>query len=773
MKRLGILKVFALIFFFMLLGASLLTYFAFRSSLPGKKDVSRLPGLRSEVIINWDKWGIPHIKADNERDLFLASGFVQARERLWQMELIRRMAHGRLAEILGKPGLRFDIRSRVLGIPLAIERDYQKLSEEMKELLEAYARGVNACIDSIKWNWPPEFIILRYRPEPWRVEDTLAVKHVLAMSLAADLTSELPRMNIMKLTGRRGLEVLEPGIDFPPDPEVRLDLLFLSSLDQPTPAGSNNWVISGNLTESGQPLLANDPHLAISLPPIWMEMSLEGPDYKVSGVTIPGAPMVVIGHNQYIAWGVTNSYVDVQDIYVEQVDWNKESYFRKGEWKPFVFRREEVKIRGEKEPLVMKVRWTEEGPMLTPFLLNCEMPVTLRWTIYEGDRTVYGLYLVNKARNWTEFSHAIQLFENPSQNFVYADIYGNIGYYLSGKIPVRKKETAVYPYPGWREDSTWTGYLAEEDKPNQFNPPSGFIVTANSSLYPEGYAHYLGYDWISPDRKERIAELIQARPKHSVETVMAIQNDVYSRRAERLKKVLNQIRLSDPVAEEARKLLVQWNGEVRGGLAPAIYEVFWERLQDLTFRDDFRTYYEQIAEYFRVKEAGLERILDRPDSIWFDNRETGKVETREEIFEKAMLETLAYLKKKFGRNQEKWDWSRLHSLHYRHLLGRKWFLGFFNAGRFPMIGDGTTVRASFGTEGYETTGGASCRLIVDLADLDRSVAVITSGQSGHFLSPHYKDQISLYLNSLYHPWSFSESAVSRVKERVERLVPEQ
>ena len=772
MKVLKVFRIVLLVALFMLLGASILIYFLFRSSLPDRKDSVTIPGLSSEVIVSRDKWGIPHIKADNEQDLFLATGFIQARERLWQMELIRRLAYGRLSEILGKPGERFDVRSRVLGIPLAIERDYQKLPVEMKELLSAYARGVNAYLGSLKWNWPPEFMILRFRPEPWRVEDTLAIKHVLAMELAADLTSELPRMNIMKLTGHRGLEVLEPNIDFAPDPEVRLDLLFLGELERPILAGSNNWVISGSLTESGQPLLANDPHLAISVPPIWMEIDLESPDYKVSGVTVPGVPLVIIGHNQYIAWGVTNSYLDVQDIYVEQVNWDNESYFRKGEWKPFTFRKEIVKIRGEKEPRIMNIRWTEEGPMLNPFLLNCEMPITLRWTIYEGDQTVYGLYLINRARNWTEFCQGVRLFENPSQNFVYADIAGNIGYYLSGKIPVRKKETAVYPYPGWWDDSLWTGYLAEEDKPNQFNPPAGFIVTANSDLYPEGYQHYLGYDWLSSDRKERIKELIAARPKHSLESLMAIQNDVYSRRAERVKKVLNQIRLSDPAAEQARKILVQWDGEVRGGLAPAIFEVFWEKLQELTFSDDFRAYYEQIADYFRFKEAGLERILGQPDSRWFDNRETEKVETREEMIEKALLETLSSLRKKFGRNEEKWDWSLLHRLHYQHLLGQKWFLGFFNAGRFPMIGDSTTVRASFGSGGWETTGGASCRLIVDLSDLDRSLSVITSGQSGHFMSPHYRDQISLYLNSLYHPWSFSAAAVGRNLERIEKLLPE-
>ncbi|MGQ9801241.1 MAG: penicillin acylase family protein [Candidatus Saccharicenans sp.] len=772
MKKFRFLKFILVIVFFLILGAFILVYFTFRSSLPPKKETARIPGLRSEVIINWYRWGVPHLKADNEHDLFLASGYIQARERLWQMDLIRRIAHGRLSEILGQPGVQFDVRSRVLGIPVGIERDYQKLSGEMKELLAAYARGVNAYMESLRWNWPPEFIVLRYRPEPWRIEDTLGVKHVLAMGLAADLNSEIPRMNIVKLTGRRGLEVMEPGLDFLPDPEVRLGYLNLGCMGQGPVMGSNNWVISGRLTETGQPFLANDPHLSISVPPIWMEISLECPDFMVSGVTVPGVPMVVIGHNQYIAWGVTNSYVDVQDIYVEQVDWENESYMRKGEWKPFTFRQEEVRIRGQKDPQIMKVRWTEEGPMINPFLLSCEMPITLHWTLYEGDNTVAGLYLINKARNWEDFCRGARLFENPSQNFVYADVAGNIGYYLSGKIPVRKKETAVYPYPGWREDSLWSGYLTEEDKPNQCNPPSGFIITANNNIIPEGYKHYLGYDWISSDRKQRIEELITARPRHSVESLIAIQNDVYSRRAERVRTILSQIRLSDPAAEEARKLLIQWSGQVREGLAPAIFEVFWDKLQELTFSDDFSSYYHQIAEYFRVKEAGLERILDKPDSPWFDIKGTEKVETREEIIEKSLLEALDYLRHKFGRNQEEWDWASLHRLGYTHLLGRKWFLGFFNCGKYPMIGDATTVRASFNDSGWETSGGASCRLIVDLSDLDKSLAVITSGESGHFMSPHYQDQIALYLNSLYHPWAFSEAAIDRVLKRTEKLLPQ-
>ncbi|MDI6844790.1 MAG: penicillin acylase family protein [Candidatus Saccharicenans sp.] len=771
MRKFHFLKYFIPGLIFILPGAFLFVYIIFRSSIPVPGDTLSIPGLKAQVTVRWDKWGIPHIKAENEHDLFLAAGYIQARERLWQMELLRRLANGRLAEILGKPGLSYDLRSRTLGFPVAIERDYQKLPEEVKMLLAAFARGVNAWMESRRWNWPPEFIVLRFRPEPWKVEDTLSIKYVLAMSLAADLSSEIARMNIIKLSGRNGLELLEPGIDFPPDPEVRLDILSLSQVESPAVMGSNNWVISGELTESGKPLLANDPHLLISLPPIWMEIYLECPEYKVSGVTIPGVPLVVIGHNQHIAWGVTNSYVDVQDIYVEQVNWSEESYFRNGEWKPFKFRREVIKIRGQKDPYTINIRWVEEGPMINPFYLNCEMPISLRWTIYDGDRTVVGLYLINKARNREEFSRGIRLFENPSQNFVYADVEGNIGYYLSGKIPVRKKETAVYPYPGWRDDATWTGYLSEEEKPNLFNPPSGFIVTANSNLYPENYPHYLGFDWISSDRKERIEELIRARDKHSVESMISIQNDVHSRRAERVKKVLSGIQLGDPAAEEARKILIQWDGQVREGLAPAIFEVFWDELQRLTFEDDFHSYYRQIADYFRVKEAGLERILDNPDSRWFDIKGTIKIETRDELIEMALLRAQQFLKKKFGANREKWDWAVLHRLSYRHLLGQKWFLGFFNAGSYPMIGDGTTVRASFSTAGFETAGGASCRLIIDFSDFDRSLSVITSGQSGHFLSRHYRDQISLYLNSLYHPRAFSEAAIGQFLKKEEKLIP--
>jgi len=760
-------------FLLLVLGLAAGLYFLLSSSQPKTQESLVMEGLQAEVSVTWDRWGGPHLKAQSEEDLFLAAGYIQARERLWQMELFRRLAKGRLSEIVGEAGLNYDLRSRVLGLPVAIERDLEKLPEKMKMIFSAYARGVNAYIRQRKWDWPPEFILLRFRPEPWTVEDSLSIKHLLAMYLAADYTSELARINLIRAAGPKAVELLEPGLNLLPDPEVKLDVLnfgLTELIDQPG-AGSNNWVIAGNLTATGQPFLANDPHLMINVPPIWLEMGLECQEFKVSGLTIPGVPLVIIGHNQHLAWGITNSYADVQDLYIENINWEKKSYLRQNEWKPLTERNETIKIRGKKNPRIITVSWTEEGPILNPFLLNCELPISLRWTLYEGDRTAEGLYLINTASDWSDFSQGAELFDNPSQNFVYADTAGNIGYYLSGKIPIRSKESAIYPYPGWREASNWSGYLRPEDKPNIYNPPSGLIVTANNNIMPENYSHYLGFDWISPDRKNRIEELLQANSQNSLQEMTAIQNDVFSRRAARLKQVLSQIKMSDSAAEEARQILLQWSGEVKEGLAPAIYEVYWKKLEELTFSDDFSFYYQDLIRYMESRQAGLERILDQPDSTWFDRSETPAKETRDDIMEKAMLEALKELTQTFGKNKNKWDWAKLHGLSYKHTLGQKWYLSFLNIGQYPMIGDGQTVRASHSGLNYKTVAGASGRLVFDLGDFDRSLSVLTSGESGHFLSPHYDDQVSLYLNSLYHPLSFSDGARNEVKESLTRLVP--
>ncbi len=754
-----------------MLGLVLSIWLLFRLSVPVRKSVQELPGLRHEVMLTWDKWCVPHLRAEDEQDLFFATGYVQARERFWQMELFRRLAQGRLSEVLGRTALDTDLRVINLGFREALEKDYQNLDERMKELLSSYARGVNTYLESIKWNWPPEFLVLRYRPEPWRVEDTLSIKYVLALGLAADFESEIIRGELVSRFGSRALEIMEPELDFLPEPEARVEVIELGFTRPEIMAGSNNWVVSGKWTASGRPILANDPHLSITVPPIWLEMSVECPEFKAAGMTIPGVPLVVIGHNQRIAWGVTNSYADVQDLFLEKVDQSGYSYLRSGVWKQFAVKEYELKIKGEKQPLRYQVRWTEEGPVLGEKILRTSQVLSLRWPIYEGDYTVFGLYRINKARNWEEFCRGAGLFGNPSQNFVYADVEGNIGYYLTGKIPRRKKEIGPYPYPGWKDEARWEGYLAEEEKPNQFNPEKGYIITANNNILPPDFRLYVSYDWLAPYRRDRIEELLVSGSDYTAEKMIAIQNDVMSKRAERIKKIFQEVKFENQRAEEFRNILSQWSGEIREGLVSAVYEVFMKIFEELTFRDELGPLYNRAAGFFRAKYAGIDRLLDRPDSEWFDLKDTPQKEDRNRIMEMALLKAIEELEKEFGPDRQKWDWSGMHRLEYRHLLGRKWFLSFFNCGSYPMIGDSSTVRASFGNGGWKTTGGASCRLIVDLADLDASLAVLTSGQSGHFLSRHYRDQIPLYLNSLYHPMVFSEIALEKVREKTEKFLP--
>jgi penicillin amidase len=771
MRGKSFLKNVFIILVFIILGLALAIWLAFRFSLPGKKARQELKGLQNQVTVTWDKWGVPHLKAEKEEDLFFATGYVQARERLWQMELFRRLAQGRLAEVLGRQALDTDLRVINLGFREAIQKDYERLDQRMKQLLQAYANGVNAYLDRLKWNWPPEFLVLRYRPEPWKIEDTLSLKYLLALGLSADFESEIIRGELVSRLGARALDIMEPELNFLPEPEARVEILQLSFERPEIMAGSNNWVISGKWTASGRPILANDPHLAITVPPIWLEMGLECPEFKAAGMTLPGVPLVVIGHNEKIAWGVTNSYADVQDLFLEKLDQSGNLYLRGGEWKPLAVRKYDLKIRGEKQPFAYQVRWTEEGPVLGEKILKSPQVISLRWSIYEGDDTVAALYQINRAGNWEEFCRGASLFACPSQNFVYADVAGNIGYYLTGKIPRRKKEIGPYPYPGWKDEARWEGYLTEEEKPNQFNPEKGYLITANNNILPPGFNQYLSYDWLASYRKDRIEELLLSGSAFTVEKMIAVQNDVFSKRAERVRKILAGLKFENPQAEEFRKILGQWSGEIKEGLAPAVYEVFMKKLEELTLKDDLGPLYERAASYFRGKYAGLDRLLDQPESDWFDLKNTPEKENRDSLMEKALLAAVAELQKEFGPDRQKWDWARMHELKYQHLLGQKWFLSFFNCGTYPMIGDSSTVRASFGNGGWRTTGGPSCRLLLDLQDLEASLSVLTSGQSGHFLSRHYRDQIPLYLNNLYHPLSFSEMAVEKVREKTEKFLP--
>lgn len=595
-----------------------------------------------------------------------------------------------------------------------------------------------------------------FRPEPWGILDSLIIKEILALSLCPDFSSELLRAKLVeKLDLEKALQILEQdagvsSLEKIPSFEVSQNFFSFAL------RGSNNWVLAGSRTESGKPILANDPHLQITLPPIWYELHLHSPDLNVAGVSFPGVPLVVIGHNASIAWGLTNSAADVQDIYVEKLNETKDAYWDKEEWKPLLKKEEIIRVRGRSEPEKLELLWTSRGPILSPYIIENDVPISLRWAIYEGGRIFESLFRLNKARNWEEFRQAVALWDVPSQNFVYADVGGNIGYYLSGLIPLRKKAAALFPAQGWAEENGWQGFLEETKKPIILNPEKGYIVTANNKIVPEDFPFYVSCDFDVPFRAKRIEELLLRREKHTVDSLKKVQNDVFSKRAELFLPSIKGLNPAEEKGKKAKEILEGWNGEMTAGKEAALFAVFMSILQQEVLADELGTEYLNYSSLFYRKQAGLLRILSDPVSPWFDKGDTGPVETKEEIFDSSLAKAYTWLEEKCGP-PEKWDWMSLHSLTYPHALGQVPLLRFFNRGPFPLNGDTFCIRASFSNEffrGFATTWGVSFRQIIDLADFKNSVCVISSGQSGHLLSKHYDDQIPLWLEGEYRPMLF-------------------
>ncbi|MFQ6083968.1 MAG: penicillin acylase family protein [Candidatus Aminicenantia bacterium] len=801
-----ILGLFLVIVIVVLCGAYL-----FYSSLPKTKGEIALKGISEEVEIIRDKWGVPHIYAQNEKDLFFACGYVHAQDRLWQMELMRRAGSGRLSEIFGEVTVETDKLLRVLGLKKAAEKDLAKLSPKMKKLLTAYKDGVNAYINSKK-PLPPEFLILRYKPDPWEIIDSLLIKEIMAYDLCVNFNSEILRAELIdKLREEKTNEIMpsypEEGAVIVPylgkkreksweSKDVTLEFIPTMSVRQ-APAlqrffvksgkGSNSWVVDGTITRTGKPLLANDPHLGIRLPSIWYEIHLIGGNFNVVGVSLTGIPFVIIGHNEHIAWGLTNSYADVQDLYIEKLNSKQDKYLYNGEWKKLRIFEEEIFIKGKKEPEKIKIKWTRRGPIITPIVVKSSNPIhgefaesiSLKWVIYEGGQVAETFYLINKAKNWDEFKAGVSLFDAPSQNFIYADRKGNIGYFLSGKIPLRKNHKGLIPVPGETDKYEWIGYLEEDEKPFSFNPPEHFIVTANNKIVSDDYPYYISKDYLAPFRANRIRELLLKKEKHSIDSFKEIQLDVFSNQAQIFLPLIRELEDLSGEAKKAQDILKNWDGEMTEGKEPALFQVFLQFFNENTFRDELGDSLEKFKIRTDERWAGLLRIIDNSQSQWFENINNEKVmsvnksgENKKKIIEKSLNDAYLWLSEKYGA-PENWNWTEMHAIYFQHALGQVAILKFFNRGPYPVMGDGETVNNSdFSINNpYRTVVAASFRQIVDLADLKNSICVGSSGQSGHFLSPHYDDQIKLWLNGKYYPMLFYREDIENQAEGKLTLIP--
>ena len=782
-------------------------FFLIRRNFPAINGTINVAGLQAPVEIYRDSWGIPHIYASNSHDLFFAQGYVHAQDRFWQMEFWRRIGSGRLSEVLGKTTLEQDRFIRTIGWHRTAAQEWEQLDDEVRAVLEAYAEGVNAYISTRRGRLGLEFTILgltgvKFEPEPWSPLNTLTWAKVMAWDLGGNMDDELLRAHIAARLGTPAVSVLVPP--YPDDypvivphpltgatlgtlPEAAFDLHPLGMGDD---IGSNNWVIAGSRTETGMPLLANDPHLGIQMPSIWYEIGLHcdpvGPDcpYNVVGASFASSPGVIIGHNDHIAWGVTNLGPDVQDLFIERVNpENPNQYEYQGRWLDMEIVREEIKVAGEEEPVVVNVRLTRHGPIINDVAGGTEedwtfgwQPLALSWTALQPGTLVRSILLLNRASNWEEFREALGYWDVPSQNFVYADVEGNIGYQAPGRIPIRAKGNGSTPVPGWTGEYEWVGYIPFDELPRAFNPPEGYIVTANNAVVKPDYPYFLSMDWAPGFRARRIVELIEADPSLSLNDIQAIQGDNSPIYAQDVLPYLRTLSSNDARLADALDLLRTWDGRaVRDSVGAALFEAFRLHLIGLTFGDELG---EQLLRRARgMAGVALLDLLADEASPWFDDVSTPQVETRDEILLKALEEAVDELTEKLGRNMARWRWGDLHTATFENQSLGQSGIGLIEAifNRGPVSVDGTLATVNNTgyslNEPYVVSVVPSYRQIIDLRDFTHSVSMHTTGQSGHPYHPHYDDMIDPWRNIEYHPMLWERTDVKADAEAVLVLKP--
>ncbi|GCE27817.1 peptidase S45 [Dictyobacter alpinus] len=790
---------------------SLLTH----RKLSSKRGTFQLTGLHEPVEIITDTYGVPHIYATNDDDLYFAQGYVHAQDRLWQMDLNRRIGSGRLSEILGPVTLEIDRLCRRIGMHRAAVTDAASLPEPDLRILNAYAQGVNSFIDQHKNKLSVEFTILGYQPEAWQPADTLQWGKVQGWSLCGNWETELIRARIVGKIGVERAAKLEAGYDpqhpliIPPGVSYQgINLGLLEQYEQiqtlsgfSIMGGSNNWVVDGSMTENGAPLLCNDPHLGQAAPSIWYECHLVSGDMDVIGATFPGAPGVIIGHNQHIAWGVTNAVSDVQDLYVEKFNPdNPRQYEFQGQWLEAEVIREEILVKGQELPVVEEVRVTRHGPIIThlPAISQAqitegeptELPLALRWTSLEAGTLLTSVRQLNRASDWQEFQSALRSWDTPAQNFVYADNAGNIGYTMAGNIPIRAKGQAIVPVPGWTGEYEWTGRIPFEELPRTYNPEQHFLVTANHRVVNDEYPYYITHEWLNGYRAQRIQDLLKQQKKLTVADMASIQYDQYCLPATEIVPYMLQITPTSGIARAAQEILQTWDYQLRpDSIGASLYTTFVRKLErivlDAILGDDevlLQHYLGQslsamgtLNGYAGRTRPLLIRLLREQQDSWFANSILPNGPTSWQIaLERAFEGTLEELKVQLGGNILRWRYGAIHSMKYAHPLGTvKALESFFNRGPFPVGGDGDTINV--GSANSATPENVlvvpSYRQIIDLHDFSASRSIHAPGQSGHPASKHYDDFIELWRNGETHPMLYKQEEIEKHREEKMRLEP--
>ena len=724
--------------------------------------------LDAPVEVIRDRFGIPHIYASSRTDLVRAQGYVHAQDRLFQMESVRRFAFGRLSEIAGARTLELDRLVRRMRLRWIAEREAAACDAETRTLLEAYCEGVNEFIANRRM--PLELRLARVRPEPWTLTDVFAPGVVFALSLSSNFESEIARMRIVERVGQERARRLEPS--YPGDAPVIVSQPLVAGAEHAATvlreeagsgAASNSWVVAGSRTATGKPILANDPHLTLTVPCIWHIQHLSWEGGEAAGVTLAGVPVVVLGRNERVAWGMTTAIVDTQDLFVERLDPDDpHRYEVDGEWVEAEVVREEIRVRGRRKPVFEEVVVTRHGPVVTGLEPGAREALALRWSAHEPGESARATFDLMVAANIEEADAALDRFAGPPHNVLLADADGAIGYRLAGgPIPVRSSGHGLVPVPGWDSSAEWRGWIPQDELPRLRDPERGFIVTANNRIVGDEYEYFLGSEYLNGYRAQRIEKLLGGFEEVSVDECRRMQLDQLSLPGLELAGIAARYTSDDPLEREALDLLAGWDGELSADTAAgAVYAVLMRRLTD-------RAYAELGADrptLDRSRPAVLAMLAARDDSFFSDGR------TWDDVFRAALTETVREL----GPDTRAWRWGDLHQIRFRHALANVPGLRrVFSRGPYAAGGDSDTVLLLIAAidepQGYSV--GPSMRAVFDLGDPRGSRIIVAPGQSGHVTSRHYDDLIEPWREGELLPLAMARDHVESLAESRLVLTP--
>ena len=762
----------------LLVGVFLFLRYQVRKSFPQTSGTLAFAGLHTQVEIRRDGFGVPRIAAADDHDLMFALGVVHAQDRLWQMDLERRAAQGRLSEVFGVETVPFDKMFRTIGIARVAQRLEEHLSPASRERLAWYAEGVNAVLSSSRGKLPVEFDLLRYEPEPWAPVHSLMQARMIAWELNLAWWSDIV---LGEIADRVGLQMAEEA--FPGYPEevpvqvnekewhkqfalgtglVRTAKSYAARFGRAGfSGGSNAWAIAPSRSRTGGAVLANDAHLLLSLPSKWYEVELRAPGTNVRGMSFPGIPGVVVGRNDSIAWGVTNLMADDADFYVEQLDSASGlSAVFEGASYPLEVREEEIDVRGD-TTVTVRVRSSRHGPIVSDIVVPLQKvhprhAMSMRWTGFEVDDPIEAFTMINRAGNWKEFNAGVDRFSGPGQNFVYADAAGNIGYRAGLRLPVRGPATGSLPLPGWSREAEWRGFVAPERLPRLFNPPEGYVASANNKLVDDSYPYHIGDLWEPPARILRLRSILgKEGASFTIADFERMQLDMVSLHAMELAPlILQALRDSTLAIEDRQRLLAyfrNWNYAFSADdIATSVYHQFLVRLLENTFKDELgEDVYHDYVQIVNIPLRVITRLVKEGTSPWFDDIRTDTVETRDAIIRRSLQEAAAAMRGRLGTNTERWRWGELHRVVLRHPFALRPPLDkIFSLGPYPAGGASTAlVSHEYSlTEPFDVTVGPSYRQVFDLGPAQEHHAVLAGGQSGQVFHPHFDDQVNLWLH---------------------------